>query len=200
MSMLAVLSAALLKGCVQEPADQEFADEWKGTTPPEWETRHAAREIAQIPDRYHFLFAPGVDPTKVQEIRDSFPFTEIQLERTGCFGTCPSYIVTLRADGQATYNGREYAPRSGDHTGEISLWDYGRLCLAIEQSAVLDGPQRFAGQWTDSATVYLRVRLRESGETIEIEDYAQQGPTELWLLQTAIDGVSSEIEWTPAAP
>lgn len=30
----------------------------------------------------------------------------IQLERTGCYGTCPAYSVTIHGDGRVEYNGK----------------------------------------------------------------------------------------------
>src|ERR1700746_1609053 len=32
----------------------------------------------------------------------------ISLERTGCYGSCPAYTVTIRGDGSVTYVGKNY--------------------------------------------------------------------------------------------
>jgi hypothetical protein len=44
---------------------------------------------------------------------------EIVLERTSCFGTCPSYIVTLDGDGNVVYQGREFVRVTGEHRTKI---------------------------------------------------------------------------------
>ena len=36
------------------------------------------------------------------EIKDPAKIT-IQLGRSGCFGTCPSYLISIRGDGEVTY-------------------------------------------------------------------------------------------------
>lgn len=41
------------------------------------------------------------------------------MERTPCYGTCPSYKLIIRPDGSATYVGRRFAAREGSYTGQV---------------------------------------------------------------------------------
>ncbi|MEO9934443.1 DUF6438 domain-containing protein [Rhodopirellula bahusiensis] len=150
-----------------------------------------------VPDEYHFLYEGGVGYDEIDNAWKALPFTRIELERTGCYGACPSYIVSLAADGSAEYNGRKYAKRNGPFDGEVSIGDYGHLAWMIDKFKILNGHHDYSANWTDSATAIVRVTLRESNETIEISDYGGQGPIELWSLFNAIDAVSSRIEWNP---
>src|SRR5260221_14226444 len=43
----------------------------------------------------------------------------ITLERGVCFGTCPSYMVTLAADGSVTWEGRDFVRTKGKATAHI---------------------------------------------------------------------------------
>jgi hypothetical protein len=104
-------------------------------------------------------------------------------------------VVSLYADGTAKYNGRKYAARSGEFEGEVSIWDYGQLCWMIDKFQILDGPHQYSAGWTDDTKTILRVRLCESGDTIEISDYGGQGPVELWALFNVVDAVSSRVKW-----
>jgi hypothetical protein len=45
----------------------------------------------------------------------------IQLERVGCFGTCPAYSLTIRGDGRVEYNGKGHVKEIGTHDGRIEL-------------------------------------------------------------------------------
>jgi hypothetical protein len=37
----------------------------------------------------------------------------ITFERTPCFGTCPSYVMQVYADGRVAYEGRRFVPKEG---------------------------------------------------------------------------------------
>jgi hypothetical protein len=43
----------------------------------------------------------------------------IQLERTGCYGTCPAYLVTIHGDGRVEYNGKSHVKEIGTREGRI---------------------------------------------------------------------------------
>ena len=45
---------------------------------------------------------------------------EFQLERTRCFGSCPSYTVSIAGDGAVRYDGRALVLIPGHHTAQIS--------------------------------------------------------------------------------
>src|SRR5580692_12083309 len=53
------------------------------------------------------------------EISTNFGITEIGIERSGCFGTCPAYTFIVRSDGTFLYHGDSYVARKGDYTGTI---------------------------------------------------------------------------------
>ncbi len=44
----------------------------------------------------------------------------VQLETTPCFGTCPTYTMRILKNGQATFNGRQYAKKQGDYVKVFS--------------------------------------------------------------------------------
>lgn len=44
----------------------------------------------------------------------------ITLERTTCYGTCPSYVVTIDAKGAVTWNGRDYVDAGGEQRAQVT--------------------------------------------------------------------------------
>lgn len=44
---------------------------------------------------------------------------EISLSRTGCFGTCPIYELTIQANGNVSYFGKAYIENVGEYEGQI---------------------------------------------------------------------------------
>lgn len=156
--------------------------------------------IDELPEHYRFLRSFGIEEKDYEATKTALPYVEIQLERTECFGMCPSYIVTLRRHGTAEYVGREFAPRNGKHNGEIDLFSFARLCWAIEKFKLANGPREYSARVTDMPTAYLRVKGRDSDLSFQIRDYGGQGPIELWTIHAAIDGVAGRIKWQPIEP
>jgi hypothetical protein len=159
------------------------------------ETPHGFDPIWGVPEPYHLLSEPGVPFKDIESAWKKFPYSKIELGRTGCYGECPDYSVTLQAGGAASYHGRHFVEKTGHFTGEVEFDHYGRLCWMIEKFGILSGPQSYRASWTDDATVYVNVTLRETGETIQISDYGHQGPIELWAVFQSIDGVAHHITW-----
>ena len=184
-----LIAALLVTGCDTEPPKpRRTAVSPRGYDP-----------TSDVPDRYHFLYSGGIAYDQIESVWKSLPYTKIELERTECFGECPSYVVTYNADGTAEYNGRKYAMRPGVFHGEVGISDFGQICWMIDRFKILDGPRDYSANWTDSATDIIRITIRETNETIEISDYGGQGPVELWSLLNVMDAVSNRVEWAPGA-
>ncbi len=157
-----------------------------------WPNRTVKRAV---PERYRFLYDGGYSNDDAKMIRERLPYSSITLVRTTCYGTCPAYVRTLKADGGAEYDGLEYAPRTGKYLGEIALWDYAKLCEAVERFGLAQQSRAYRASWTDDAAAILRVSLRDRDEVIEIEDYGRQGPAELWAIFSVMDAMESRITW-----
>ena len=154
--------------------------------------------IRQPPANYHFLKSNHLDTEQVSEFMANLPFDVIQLERTGCYGPCPSYVITLRRDGVATFVGREHPPRTGKFTGTISPFDFGKLCWAIEKFGLMKvSPSLYESGTLDHSTTTLRVKNRSTLQTKEWIEDGLPGPIELWVVQNSIDKTANDIRWSP---
>ena len=60
---------------------------------------------------------------------DQNQITEVTLERTPCFGYCPSYKVTLKSDGTIIYEGKKFVQMMGTYKGEV--YNFERLAQLI---------------------------------------------------------------------
>src|SRR5258708_3948269 len=69
---------------------------------------------------------------------NSSDISEITLERTACFGTCPVYKVTLYSDGKVAYEGKEFVKEVGERSGKISAADFQRLGQQAQQIGFFD--------------------------------------------------------------
>jgi hypothetical protein len=117
--------------------------------------------------------------------------TEITLERTACFGTCPMYKLTLMRDGTATYTGRRFVERVGTYKGKF--YGFERLAQLVEARGYFNLRDDYSAPITDMpSTVTSVVR---AGQRKTVNNYADTGPVELWGIEKAIDGMVANIKW-----
>ena len=80
------------------------------------------RKLAR-PDRSR----PDASRSHEQVDAEDHGVTEVGLERTRCFGTCPAYTVLIRSDGTFRYRGEDFVERKGEYTGTVSRSDFNEL-------------------------------------------------------------------------
>jgi hypothetical protein len=149
-----------------------------------------------IPARYQPFFTGGLDEAEQRTALAGLPYREITLARDPCFGPCPVYTVTFRRDLSATQVADSGLEPLGASVGEIGLFDYGRLCYAIEALGFAGFKERYAASWTDSATATLTVTGGD-GRKVVVSDYGGVGPIRLWALMETIDSLRARIAWKP---
>jgi len=151
---------------------------------------------SNVPAIYRPLFRAVLTEVDVKGLRGSLPYDSITIRRTGCFGTCPSYEMTLHRNGRAELNAQAYLPKLGKFNGEVHLRTYGRLCYMIESSHFSEMNSSYRANWTDDSTCIVTVT---SGATAKVvSDYGKVGPIQLWAIQQLLDAVKERTEWKPA--
>ena len=120
--------------------------------------------------------------------------SEIHLERTACYGTCPVYKVILRNNGSLEYEGIQNVKRIGKYRGKINLWGFDKLVQLIEKSNFMDMQDRYSIDMTDMPTVYTTV-VYADGKKKRIMNYGNAGPVELWAIEQLIDKLVDEAQW-----
>jgi Domain of unknown function (DUF6438)/Ankyrin repeats (3 copies) len=94
---------------------------------------------------------------------------QIELERTGCFGTCPSYHVIIRGDGHVTYKGGEFVDVTGVHDYQIPQDDISKLVATLQTLDIWSLRSSYAAKVTDlpayTITVFMGNALQTRGET-----------------------------------
>jgi hypothetical protein len=118
--------------------------------------------------------------------------TAVELQKSGCYGTCPAYTVRFTADGRATYAGDMYAPRLGRFAG---LVDFERLAAWIDSQhpeALDDG---YATGWNDTQRVTLIV---ERGPRRKVVTTAHESeiPLRLEGMILALEGETERVRWS----
>lgn len=139
----------------------------------------------------------------VQPIATSI--TEISLERTECYGPCPTYKLILRKDGTASYIGEANVKRKGKYKGKVFEYYFNRLAALMESHGYTD--INFADNNVlcfDSPHVITSVSYDDGRhKTIDKDECLDSMPdmaeraTKLWEIEMAIDGVAASIDWQP---
>lgn len=121
------------------------------------------------------------------------PISRIGLERTGCFGTCPSYTVVIHADGSFVYTGERYVERLGEHTGTVPTWLLDQVLRYIADSGFMALADTYESGTLDTPSAYLLV---EWGDTTKVVlDHFNAAPATVWALGRLIDDLLAQATW-----
>lgn len=134
---------------------------------------------------------------QLPQIRQEALTRSISLERTSCFGKCPTYRVTIYDDGTVLYEGEQFVRVTGPRSWQTTSWTAARLIDAFdrvgeERLTWQCDPERVA---TDHAGAVITVVRPEGNRTVR-HDYGDPcAPEELWVLEAAIDGAAHSARW-----
>ena len=135
--------------------------------------------------------------SQTQSAQDKDQITEVTLERTSCFETCPDYKVTLQRDGTIIYEGRRFVQMMGTYKGE-AYYGFDRLAQLILAQKYFDMKDKYSRPITDMPSAITSVV--RAGKRKTIVDYAETGPIELWGVEMAIDGILKNAHLTVVPP
>lgn len=124
--------------------------------------------------------------------------TEIGIERSGCYGTCPIYTFVARSDGTFRYKGDKYVERTGEFSGTIPVWQFHALARFIADSGYMAFEDEYTRMVTDCATTFTSVV--QKGKRKVISNYAEAGPTTLWAIEQLVDDLMAKAQWKEELP
>jgi hypothetical protein len=120
----------------------------------------------------------------------------IVLERGGCFGTCPSYRVELRGNGEVLFKGDGFVTFPGDHQTRVSPQVVECLLQDFRMADFWSLAPEYVANVTDLPT--YKVSLTVGGKTKALTDYAGQSvgmPAAVTALEEAIDQAARTDTW-----
>lgn len=122
----------------------------------------------------------------------------VKLSRSGCYGTCPVYEVTVAANGDVTWYGSAFVYSTGIGHSRIEpeaaiafikqfqLPKFWALCAGYDASI------------TDSATTQINVQI--GGRSKTVWNYASSAPVWLETFEEAIDASANTHVWRHREP
>lgn len=132
-------------------------------------------------------------------------FKAIRIERTSCFGWCPSYSLTIRANGEVEYEGKSDVAVKGLRRGVVSKLDIIFLFEAAERLKFKSLQDQYEGVkdgckevWTDLPSIVITFDAGEFKKNIRYY-MGCRGMVILeriaWFADT-VDEVGQVSQWT----
>jgi ankyrin repeat protein len=145
-----------------------------------------------------FLLPPELKPAKhvpFPRVKD-WNSVRIELERTGCFGSCPAYSVEISGNGSVVYNGKAFVTFTGRHTGFTSPQAVIDLVKQFEKADFYSLNDTYRTGVTDNPTQTVSISI--DGKSKQVVDYVglQSGmPLAVSKLEDEIDRVAGSERW-----
>jgi len=137
---------------------------------------------------WFYLNARRAQPSKPTNTTD----VVITLERTQCFGTCPSYTLTIYGDGRLVYEGRVYVRVTGTQTAQISQDDIRAIVDEFYKIGYFSLNDSYTAAITDLQTTTTSITI--NGTTKRVIDY-YGAPQALRELENKIDEIADTKRW-----
>lgn len=167
------------------------------------QTTASARAAAK-----HFTAAEVTLPTAATQIPSrpdedvSATDFRVALRRSGCFGRCPSYRVSVDGDGTVRFVGERFTAAVGEQNGRIALAAVMQLRAELRSApfSLLDGrytpsDPRCGSAATDMASVDITIIDRGSQRHITHYLGCANAPAALRALAQAIDDATGSARW-----
>jgi ankyrin repeat protein len=174
------------------PQLQDEVRVWK-FTPFERNGKAVTAEVEEyidlVPDERlprHHVAAPTVRPNSK---------VAIALARTGCFGSCPSYSVTLSTEGIA-FDGGGFVVAAGKHTESVNADEVRNLAKRFVAADFYSMAGSYRASVTDNPTYVLTISI--DGHKKEVEDYVGQWegmPAVITELEDEVDTFGRTQRW-----
>lgn len=121
----------------------------------------------------------------------------MSLERTGCFGACPSYSIEVHGDGTVFYNGNGYVAVLGHHSGQVSEQAVLSMLDAFRAADFFSLRNSYREGVTDNPTFTTSIQFDDHSK--KVIDYVGREvgmPAAVTRLEDTIDRVADSERWT----
>lgn len=160
--------------------------------------QRAGHPVSVTFDRYVAVLPRELKPIQhvpFPKVKD-WKSVKITLDRTSCFGTCPSYKVDVHGDGSVLYEGHSDVTFTGSHHGAVPQANVIELVKLFEQADYFSLQNDYTASITDHPAQTTSIEI--DGQRKEIVDYVglQVGmPLSVMKLEQAVDRLSGAMRW-----
>ena len=120
----------------------------------------------------------------------------MSFERTPCFGKCAAFRVKVYTSGYATYEGIQFAPWEGMHSGRVKSAVIDEIAAEAERIGFFEMEEKYDGAVTDIPSMIIKLRTKDRSHKI----FARYGtPMELKEFGKYLDNVIEGVNWEKTA-
>jgi Domain of unknown function (DUF6438) len=141
---------------------------------------------------------PQLDSLTSEQLTDLI----IQFERTGCYGNCPAYKLTIYGDGRVEYDGIRDVKTKGKKTGKISESDIRVILSAFAKADFFAIGENVSAekcscrQCTDFPTALTEISLKDTSHKVNHYLGCGCATKELYSLEEQVDQLTKVEIWT----
>lgn len=120
----------------------------------------------------------------------------VKLERSGCYGSCPSYSVEISGTGHVLFKGDSFVTFAGEHRRRVPANDVACLVDNFRAADFWSLASKYEAPITDSPT--YRITFSINGQSKTVTDYVGRAvgmPESVTDLETAIDQTAHTATW-----
>lgn len=153
--------------------------------------------VAQIQDSISIL-----PPERLPSTHIPFPTVKdwktlvITLERTVCYGPCPSYKVEIHGDGTVLYTGKTFVAMSGNHSGRIPQSSVLQLLEAFRAADYFSLDDTYTWDITDQSAYMTSIAFDSVHKSVVdyVGEYTGM-PHAVRELEETIDQIVGSEKW-----
>jgi hypothetical protein len=148
-----------------------------------------ARGAAGFADAHVFTVSPGSDwvvelhyndgwhGLRVRRLQAHAEITQVRVRQSMCFGECPAFELTMRADGAASWEGSAWVDPLGSATGAITAAAFARVAQAVVDEGFDDWPRTLWAEVSvdDAPDAMLEVRRGRSWRRV-VQKFPHEPP------------------------
>ena len=119
--------------------------------------------------------------------------SQIRMERSPCFGKCPSYVITIQSNGALQYEGRNNAPFTGKRTAKLTPAQTKKLFKQFEQQKLKSLKSVYPVIASDLPHLHYTFHWGKKSKTVK---NAELGPAYLKRFADDIDALVKGLHWS----
>jgi hypothetical protein len=148
-----------------------------------------------------WVFASRQNPQLSNLTEGELKQIAVRLERSGCYGNCPAYKLTIHGDGRVEYEGADNVKVKGKKDAVIDLADVKRIVSEFDKAAYFSIEQFTEEKCsctlcTDMPTATTEIQVKGTSHRVEYYFGCGCAPKALWALEEAIDKIARTEQWT----
>jgi hypothetical protein len=118
----------------------------------------------------------------------------ISMERTGCFGKCPIYKVSIYGNGSVVYEGVRYTEKTGKFCGSLTHSQIVSLKALLDSAHLFEMKNEYPGDGRAPADLpACKMTYTQNNQTKAINDHGIESPDKLVSIEAQIDTTVKKV-------